>query len=142
MIISKSTNREPLDEDTREEYIDVGFNSTVTVYSNNMWDYDDDYSWAYDEYSRDGDWYSYEGHVYLTDPGGLVEIVDDLIEDRMPSEPGTYEIKGVAHICFLIDGITRYFDTDNPDGELDYTYADATYSKRDSSVDEFTVDYV
>lgn len=137
MKISKSKSihamRDELLEDDREEIeyydepviervIEVDLNDVEvlvepdgSIYANN-----DDYSWAKDPSSKDGDWYDDDLEITLLSYEDVSNYVLDLIEKEIPNRPGIWSVNGsVTLVCDLInlqsdqewDEIDRDFNT-------------------------------
>lgn len=137
MKISKSKSihamRDELLEDDREEIeyydepviesvieidlhdIEVLVEPDGSIYAKN-----DDYSWAKDPSSKDGDWYDDDFEITLLSYEDAGNYVLDLIEKEIPNRPGIWLVNGsVTLVCDLInlqsdqewDEIDRDFNT-------------------------------
>ena len=121
MIISKSKSihamKDELLEDDREEieyYDEPVIESVIEIDLNDIelevepdgsiYCKDDDYSWAKDLDSEDGDWYDEELDIKLLSYEDLGNYVLDLIESQIPARPGIWAVNGsVSLVCDIIN---------------------------------------
>lgn len=128
------------------QVIEIELDAEVTIRSDGNWDYiDTSYAWARNPDSSDGDWYTDEGHVQLTDHMGLVEKVDELIETRMPAITGRYKIKGHIELVFEVTdiGVDKEVEEDSYVYETyigDSAYVD--YMANQSKVEDFSFEVI
>lgn len=137
MKISKSKSihamRDELLEDDREEIqyydepviervIEVDLNDVEVLVEpdGSIYAKNDDYSWAKDPSSKDGDWYDDDFEITLLSYEDVGNYVLDLIEKDIPNRPGIWVIDGsVTLVCDLIniqsdqewDEVDRDFNT-------------------------------
>lgn len=101
---------EPTEEEPSIEYFDFYFDSVIIMHKDGGWDYENnDYSFAANPDDAQGNWYTDEDNIYVTDATGMVECFDDMIESMMPADPGRYRIQGYANMAFDITGVEAYY---------------------------------
>ena len=117
------------------EFIYVELDADIIIDEEGSWNYlDEDYPWACPDDSS-SDWYSEEyPDVYLDDCSGVVEKVDELIADKLPSQPGHYHISGQAKIYYNITDVEVYRDYQGRDEDNDLMY-DETINSDDAYVE-------
>lgn len=78
----------------------------------------------------------------LADGQEVIECIDELIIDRIPAEPGEYELSGWASLAFSVTGVSSYKDYyKDEDGDVVYDEeiytddADIQYLPDESSID-------
>ena len=121
MKISKSKSihamRDELLEDDREEIeyydepviervIEVDLNDVEVLVEpdGSIYAKNDDYSWAKDPSSSDGDWYDDDFEVTLLSYEDAGNYVLDLLEKEIPNRPGIWSVDGsVTLVCDLIN---------------------------------------
>lgn len=121
MKISKSKSihamRDELLEDDREEIeyydepviervIEVDLNDVEVLVERDgsIYAKNDDYSWAKDPSSKDGDWYDDDFEITLLSYEDAGNYVLDLIEKEIPNRPGIWVIDGsVTLVCDIIN---------------------------------------
>ena len=132
---------DPVEEDPIQEICEFSFDVVVILDKDGGWDYENnDYSFAANPDDKQGDWYTYEDHIYLTDQTGMVEDLDDLIEPMMPAGPGKYRIQGDATMVFDVDNLYAYYDyyrDGSYDKELLKDDAEVTFNYQESKVENF-----
>ena len=65
---------------------------------------DDDYSWAMDPSSEDGDWYDEDLNITLLSYEDVGNYCIDLIEKDIPARPGIWAVNGsVTLVCNIIN---------------------------------------
>src|SRR5574343_1057972 len=94
--------------DDIEYDIEIQFDNDVQVYADGSWEQlDNNPAWANSPDNVQGNWYDEEYEVYLDDSSGIVDRVNDLIEDKIHEEAGLYHIEGQATLCYIISGLER-----------------------------------
>lgn len=135
------------DEVEAEATIEVSFNQVVTVDQDGGWNYsDDEYNFTKTDDGK-SDHYDDEYHIYLDDNVGIVEKLDEFLEEKLPATPGTYRIQGDLTLVYDIENIVSYSNNDgywsekhgfNPSSYETVTDdAEAYYNKSKSSLDNF-----
>ena len=135
------------DEIEAEAVIEVSFNQVITIDQDGGWSYsDDEYNFTKTDDGK-SDHYDDEYHVYLDDNVGIVEKLDEFLEEKLPATPGTYRIQGDLTLVYDIENIRQYSNNDgywsdedgfNPPSYEIYTDdAEAYYNKSKSSLDNF-----
>lgn len=137
---------EPEYADEEVDYINVMLDADIIIDEEGRWEYaDESYPWAQSG-ERNGDWYSYEySRVHLDDPVGVVEKVDELMADKLPSEPGRYHVTGNVNLYYSTTGIEVSYYSEGPDetGEVGYDaeyYTDnatTKYVAEESTLEDF-----
>lgn len=132
------------DLDNVDEYLEIEIDDEVVVNDDGSWDFvgDDPRPWALD--GEDSHWSSetYTG-IELTDATGLEENCMDLLESRIPGDPGNYKIHAKVTLCYIISGLQAEpsrFEEDDPEVYSDY--AEVEFSNRDSKVEDFEFEEV
>lgn len=132
------------DLDNVDEYLEIEVDDEVVVNDDGSWDFvgDDPRPWALD--GEDSHWSSetYTG-IELTDATGLEENCMDLLESRIPGDPGNYKIHAKVTLCYIISGLQAeppQFEEDDPEVYSDY--AEVEFSIRDSKVEDFEFEEV
>lgn len=123
-----------------EDWIEVDLDDTITIDRDGSWEYDDrDYMWARsDERADNKQWHATEyPDCYLDDYIGVVEKVDDLISNKLPTEPGRYHISGQVSLYFSIEGVVE-----TPGGDVYADDADVLYVADESKLDNFVCEPV
>ena len=139
MKISKSKSihamRDELLEDDREEieyYDEPVIESVIEIDLNDIelevepdgsiYCKDDDYSWAMDPSSDDGDWYDEELDIKLLSYEDVGNYVLDLIESQIPARPGIWAVNGsVSLVCDIIN-LQSNSEYDKVDGDYNTHY--------------------
>ena len=121
MKVTKNTSihamRDELLEDDREEikyYAEPVIESTINIDlydvelevepDGSIYCKDDDYSWAMDPSSEDGDWYDQDLNIRLLSYEDVGNYCIDLIEKDIPAKPGIWAVDGsVTLVCNIID---------------------------------------
>ena len=135
------------DEVEAEATIEVSFNQVITIDRDGGWSYsDEEYNFTKTDDGK-SDHYDDEYHVYLDDNVGIVEKLDEFLEEKLPATPGTYRIQGDLTLVYDIENIRQYSNNDgywsdedgfNPPSYETYTDdAEAYYNKSKSSLDNF-----
>ena len=126
-----------------EDYIEFSFsNIEIVVDRTGNWEYtDDSYSFAAPNNNPKKWWRSNEYYdIELDDCVGVVEKIDDLVETRIPSVPGTYYISGDVEFQYDISNILEIPDKYDHDSFEIYTdSAEVDFNKEKSSVNNFSV---
>lgn len=131
--------------ETDECTIELDLDTVITVDSDGSWEYEDEeYSFATNPDSRDGDWYSDEDEVHVIDPVGVVEQLDEFIEDRIPALPGRYRIKGKVTLVYDVEGIAvdyvyDAYEEDSSREIVDTDNVDVTWNESKSSIDHIDI---
>ena len=132
---------EVVDYDDVEDEVIIDLDANVYVDDDGDWDYEDtNYPWAQSDSNPRGDWYSSEMNTYLGGATDMVEHVDDLMMDKMPTQPGKYHISGKAYLHFIITNINAdrtYYEDGSYD---DFVYTDdakAEWDKNGSEIKDF-----
>lgn len=136
---------EPKEADEVIEYINVQLDADIIIDEKGNWEYEDERCpWASPD--RGSDWYSEEySDVYLDDVTGVVEKVDELMIDMLPSAPGRYHVSGNVNLYYSIIGVDIYeehegmFEENSPsiNNTFDTDQADVYYSEEESSIEDF-----
>ena len=135
------------DEVEAEATIEVSFNQVVTIDHNGGWSYSDtEYNFTKTDDGK-SDHYDDEYHVYLDDNVGIVEKLDEFLEEKLPATPGTYRIQGDLTLIYDIENIMSYSNNDgywseedgfnSPSYETYANDADVYYNKSKSRLDNF-----
>lgn len=137
---------EPDKADEVIEYIEVSLDADIIIAEDGSWEYEDEeYPWACPD-ARSTDWRSEEyPDVYLDDCIGVVEKVDELMEDKLPSEPGKYHVSGDARLCYSIDDVNLFREFEGVDEDhgpvydetIDTDDSDIYYVASESSLENF-----
>ena len=135
------------DEIEAEATIKIPFNQVITINHDGSWDYsDDEYNFTKTDDGKSKH-YDDEYNVYLDDNIGIVENLDDFLEDQLPATPGTYRIQGTLTLVYDIENIRSYSNNDgywseedgfNPSSDEIYTEdAHSYYNKSKSKLEDF-----
>ena len=134
-------SKEPINQDESTELVEVEIDQLIRVRPNGSYSFiDDDTDWASSDDHGDS-WYS-EDMIYLDDPSGVADKIEDLIEPNVPMKPGTYRVTGIANLIYIVSGIQEYrtyYGEDDYDSDIDTDFADSRYSFRDSSVENLKI---
>lgn len=136
---------EPVDDEYTElpeveEHIEVELDDIITIDRDGSWEYANrDYPWAQpDAENNKRNWYSDEySNLYIDDYVGVVEKVDDLLMNKLPSEPGKYKVKADIDLYYSIIGLVE-----DQDGDVYTDDADILYVQDESSIDNFSCEPV
>lgn len=132
------------DLDNVDEYLEIEIDDEVVVEDDGSWDFvgDDPRPWALD--GEDSHWSSETyTSIELTDSTGLEENCMDLLESRIPGDPGNYKIHAKVTLCYIISGLQAeppQFEEDDPEVYSDH--AEVEFSIRDSKVEDFEFEEV
>ena len=132
------------DLDDVDEYLEIEIDDEVVVAEDGSWDFveDDPRPWALDGESSEWTSDTYTG-IDLTDAIGLEENCMDLLESRIPGDPGNYKIHAKVTLCYIISGLQAEPSRFEEDGPEVYTdYAEVEFSIRDSKVEDFEFEEV
>lgn len=123
----------PDDRYDMEETLDFDFDLTITVDDTGYYEYSDKSKEDFVGDGRDGAWMGDEYFGYLVrDPNTLQEQLDELIRHMIPEKAGTYNIRGVAHLVYDIEGVKP-----ETDDEVFFNSGDVSFNFNKSSVDNF-----
>lgn len=124
--------------DPEDDYIECYLDAIITVEKDGNYDYEDTtYEWAQGSDSRYGDWDSvlYSG-LKLDDANGVVEKVDDLIIDKIPTTPGKYRVTGDVTLYYEISNVYKV-SYSKDDEEIVTSDADVEYIEKKSTIKDF-----
>ena len=135
------------DEVTAEATIEIPFSQVITIHRDGSWDYsDDEYNFTKTDDGK-SDHYDEEYDIYLDDNVGIVEKLDGFLEDKLPSDVGTYRIQGTIKLVYDIENILEYSNDDGywseDDGFNEPSYetftdnASVYYNESKSSLNDF-----
>lgn len=138
---------EPPSDDTR--YVDVDdqilyieLDADIVVDDEGGWEYDDDsYPWIQDDLTSE----EYPNLELESDKRDVVEHVDDLLEEKLPMDPGHYHISGDVELHYDVDGAfmegSRGWYSDeygyDSDDELNLDNVTVKYDRNNSFIDNF-----
>lgn len=131
--------------ETDECTIELDLDTVIIVDPDGSWEYEDEeYSFATNPDSKDGDWYSDKDEVHVIDPVGVVEQLDEFIEDRIPALPGRYRIKGKVTLVYDVEGIAVDYTYDSYDEGsyrdfVDKDNAEVIWNESKSSIDHIDI---
>lgn len=107
---------------------------------------DDDYSWAMDPDSEDGDWYDEELNIKLLSYEDLGNYVLDLIESQIPARPGIWAVNGSVSLVCEISKLQSHTEYDNIYEEYNTHYltddvvVDVNFNK--SKAENIEIDFI
>ena len=134
--------------DPEKETIELDIDARIILDEDGSYEYEDTtYPWAKSPFVG-GDWYADFYGVYLADPIDVVEHVDDLLIDQLPTDPGEYHLTGHASLTFEITGVYvhRHVFWDDQGFDYDETAnaddAEATYLKDESSLTDIQIEKI
>ena len=122
------------DELVLQSKIEIPFNQVITIHDDGTWDYsDDEYNFTMTDDGKHRH-YDDEYHILLDDNVGIVEKLDDFLEDALPSSPGSYRIEGDLTLVYDIFNV---FEDNNDDGYWsdEYGFNDSSYTVYTEDVD-------
>ena len=134
--------------DPEKETIELDIDARIILDEDGSYEYEDTtYPWAKSPFVG-GDWYADFYGVYLADPIDVVEHVDDLLIDQLPTDPGEYHLTGHASLTFEITGVYvhRHVFWDDQGFDYDETAnaddAESTYLKDESSLTDIQIEKI
>lgn len=126
-------------DDEVHYYTDM-YNNILTVNEDGSWDYDDDFRDYLNKMGFQDETYR---DITLDDDVGVMEKIDELIEDKVPEEPGKYKISCDVDLVYDIDGIAYMYGKYEEDGIDYYTdMADVSWNKKRSKVTNLKIEKI
>lgn len=127
--------------DNIQEIAELSLDTIINIDKEGNWTYEDEsYDWARQD-EKQADLYSDEyPQLMLSDHGGTVELVDSLLETRLPMEKGRYRISGDVTLVFDISGVEydrTHHDIDDYEDEVYTDSAQATFNYSQSNITNF-----
>lgn len=104
-------------EHAEDDVFELGLliNTNITVTEDGFWEYEDE-SWA--QPSGSDEWYDDNHNLYMTTKDDVIETVDNMINDYIPEEPGTYALE--ADIDLVYDITDLYYSSEDAAYAEDY----------------------